>query len=60
MRPTKGAALAWENYDAHGHEDPRTVHMGVAPVHGDKYVLNVWIRTAPFAAFAGADTSVPR
>jgi prolyl 4-hydroxylase len=60
VRPQKNAALVFENYDVHGNEDVRTLHGGEPPRLSDKYVINVWIRTAPFAAFAGADAQVLR
>ncbi|KAJ1626835.1 hypothetical protein T492DRAFT_842820 [Pavlovales sp. CCMP2436] len=52
VRPLKNAALVFENYDAHGNEDPRTLHSGEPPKSSAKYAMNVWVRTAPWAAFA--------
>jgi len=48
VRPMRNAALVFDNYDAHGVEDISTSHLGEPPLRGDKYVVNVWLRTAPY------------
>ncbi|HEY5105612.1 MAG TPA: 2OG-Fe(II) oxygenase [Caulobacteraceae bacterium] len=39
-----GGALYFGNLDAGGAGDPRTVHEGLAPTRGEKWLLSQWIR----------------
>ena len=39
-----GDALYFGNLDAAGEGDPRTVHEGLAPLSGEKWLLSQWIR----------------
>ena len=42
-----GDALAFDNVDADGRGDPRTLHTGTAPLSGEKWLLSQWVRTRP-------------
>jgi prolyl 4-hydroxylase len=46
-RGKKGDALMFRNVDAQGQPDRRTVHAGLPPTRGEKWVLSVWIRDRP-------------
>ena len=39
-----GGALYFANLDAAGAGDPRTLHAGLAPTQGEKWVFSHWIR----------------
>lgn len=39
-----GDALAFANVDPSGAPDPRTLHAGLAPTRGEKWLLSQWIR----------------
>lgn len=39
-----GDALAFANVDPSGAPDPRTLHAGLAPTSGEKWLLSQWIR----------------
>jgi len=43
-RGRRGDALAFFNLDAAGGPDRRTVHAGLPPTRGEKWVLSQWIR----------------
>jgi hypothetical protein len=43
-RGGKGDAILWRNVDAAGQPDRRTLHAGLPPTQGEKWVLSVWIR----------------
>ncbi|MEI9890696.1 MAG: 2OG-Fe(II) oxygenase [Caulobacteraceae bacterium] len=43
-RGKKGDALVFFNVDASGQPDPRTLHAGLAPTQGEKWVVSQWIR----------------
>ena len=43
-RGKTGDALIWRNVDLAGGPDRRTVHAGLPPARGEKWVLSVWIR----------------
>jgi hypothetical protein len=43
-RGRKGDALVFRNVDAHGQPDRRTLHAGLSPSQGEKWVLSIWIR----------------
>lgn len=42
-----GDALVFSNLDANGSPDYGTVHAGLAPVTGEKWLLSQWVRTKP-------------
>ena len=42
-----GGALAFANVDAAGQPDRRTLHAGLAPTSGEKWLLSQWIRDRP-------------
>lgn len=44
LKPGKGGALYFANVDTAGRPDPDTVHAGVAPVGGEKWLFSQWIR----------------
>ena len=43
-RGRRGDALVFSNVDAAGQPDRRTLHAGLAPTQGEKWVLSQWIR----------------
>jgi hypothetical protein len=43
-RGNKGDALVFFNVDAAGEPDPRTLHAGLPPTRGEKWLLSQWIR----------------
>ena len=43
-RCASGGALYFGNVDTTGAPDPRTLHEGVAPTRGEKWLLSQWIR----------------
>ena len=49
-RGGRGDALLFSNVDAGGAADYDTVHAGMPPTSGEKWVLSQWIRTRPVAA----------
>jgi len=49
-RGGRGDALLFSNVDAGGAPDYDTVHAGMPPTAGEKWVLSQWIRTRPVAA----------
>ena len=46
-RGARGDALLFSNTDAGGAPDYDTVHAGMPPTSGEKWVLSQWIRTRP-------------
>jgi prolyl 4-hydroxylase len=46
-RGRKGDALMFRNVDARGEPDPRTLHAGLPPTAGEKWLLSVWILDRP-------------
>jgi hypothetical protein len=46
-RGGRGDALAFANLDATGQPDRRTLHAGLAPTFGEKWLLSQWIRDRP-------------
>ncbi|MGZ3274907.1 MAG: 2OG-Fe(II) oxygenase [Caulobacteraceae bacterium] len=43
-RGGKGDALMFRNVDAEGRPDRRTLHAGLPPTRGEKWLLSLWIR----------------
>jgi len=43
-RGKTGDALLWRNVDLAGQPDRRTLHAGLPPIRGEKWVLSVWVR----------------
>jgi prolyl 4-hydroxylase len=48
-RGGRGDALLFSNVDAKGAPDYDTVHAGMPPTSGEKWVLSQWVRTRPVA-----------
>jgi len=46
-RGMTGDAMMWRNVDPDGRPDRRTLHAGLPPTRGEKWVLSVWIRDRP-------------
>ena len=46
-RGGRGDALLFSNVDANGAPDYDTIHAGMPPTSGEKWVLSQWIRTRP-------------
>jgi hypothetical protein len=47
VRGGTGDAIAWSNVRPDGSPDPNTVHAGLAPTRGRKWVLSQWLRNKP-------------
>jgi hypothetical protein len=43
-RGRTGDAIFWANLDMEGRPDPLTVHAGLPPTSGEKWILSQWIR----------------
>lgn len=48
-RGRRGDALWFSNVDAGGAPDPRSIHAGLPPVAGTKWLLSQWVRDRPLA-----------
>ncbi len=46
-RGGRGDALLFSNVDANGAADYDTIHAGLPPTSGEKWVLSQWVRTRP-------------
>jgi hypothetical protein len=44
---TTGGALMFTNVDDQGRPDPTTLHAGLPPSRGEKWLFSQWIRTGP-------------
>lgn len=47
FRGAPGDAIVWSNVRADGSPEPRSLHAGLAPTRGEKWVLSKWIRSRP-------------
>ena len=47
FRGRKGDALFWWNVDATGEPDSRTLHAGLPPQSGEKWLFSQWVRDRP-------------
>jgi prolyl 4-hydroxylase len=47
FRGSKGEALVWRNVRPDGEPERRTLHAGLPPSRGEKWVLSKWIRSRP-------------
>lgn len=47
IRGDVGDAIAWSNVRPDGQPDPTTVHAGLPPTSGRKWVLSQWLRNKP-------------
>ena len=47
FKPRRGGALFFSNVDAAGVPDRKTLHAGLPPVSGEKWLLSQWIRATP-------------
>ena len=50
--PRKGDALAFVNVTPSGAPDYESLHAGLAPTRGEKWLFSQWIRSKPVNAFA--------
>ena len=46
----KGGVIVFANVDPSGRPDPMTLHAGLAPSRGEKWLLSQWVRDRPIAA----------
>ena len=46
-RGARGDGLVFMNVDGEGRPDRRTLHAGLAPTRGEKWVLSQWVRDRP-------------
>ena len=47
-RGRKGDALLFWNLTPQGEPEPRTLHAGLPPTSGEKWLYSKWIRQKPF------------
>jgi hypothetical protein len=47
FRCDKGGALLFANVDLNGQPDPQTLHAGLPPIRGEKWLFSQWIRSGP-------------
>ena len=47
FRCDKGGALLFANIDEQGQPDPKTLHAGLSPTRGEKWLFSQWIRSGP-------------
>lgn len=47
FKPARGGALQFANVDGAGMPDRSTLHAGLAPLAGEKWLLSQWIRAVP-------------
>ena len=47
MRPRRGDAALFYNFDASGRLDPRAVHSALPVRDGEKWVANFWVTLTP-------------
>ena len=43
IKPQKGRALLWYNYNPNGTFHPGAMHAGCPVQAGEKYALNIWL-----------------
>ncbi len=48
VKVSKGDGLYFANVDADGAPDPQSLHAGLAPLNGEKWLLSQWIHDRPF------------
>lgn len=51
FKARKGDALMFLNVDAGGDPDPMSMHAGLPPTRGEKWVLSQWLRGKPVNAY---------
>jgi prolyl 4-hydroxylase len=51
FKARKGDALMFLNVDASGAPDPMSMHAGLPPTRGEKWVLSLWLRGKPVNAY---------
>lgn len=51
FKARKGDALMFLNIDANGATDPMSMHAGLPPTRGEKWVLSLWLRGKPVNAY---------
>lgn len=47
-RPARGGGVYFANVDEKGMPDPTTLHAGLTPTRGEKWLLSQWIHDRPF------------
>ena len=51
FKARKGDALIFVNVDVNGAPDPMSMHAGLPPTRGEKWVLSLWLRGKPVNAY---------
>lgn len=51
FKARKGDALMFVNVDVNGAPDPMSMHAGLPPTRGEKWVLSLWLRGKPVNAY---------
>ena len=44
IKPKRGMALIWNNNDLNGKPNYNTLHQGMPPIEGEKYIITKWFR----------------
>jgi prolyl 4-hydroxylase len=47
-RPSKGGAVYFANVDPAGQPDPMSLHAGLPPASGEKWLFSQWVHDRPF------------
>lgn len=57
VKAKPGSAVFWQNLDAEGYGNPRTLHAGLPVPKGRKIGMNIWTRVAPVWAIRAASAT---
>ncbi|KAL1511597.1 hypothetical protein AB1Y20_006391 [Prymnesium parvum] len=58
VSPQLGDGLVWANVDSEGEPNPRSLHEGRPPTHGEKIAINVWVTDRAFDLGNGMDNAI--
>jgi len=53
VKPSAGKAVCWRNMNPNGTLNSATLHSGLPPTKGSKYIITKWFREKPVATGAG-------
>jgi prolyl 4-hydroxylase len=57
VKARPGSAVFWQNLDAEGYGNPKTMHAGLPVPEGKKIGMNIWTRVTPAWAVGAAMSS---
>lgn len=55
VKPAVGKALCWRNMNPDGSLNSNTLHAGLPPITGTKYIITKWFREKPTEEYGKAD-----